>query len=124
MTTPTRRTFSHEDHLPQQVPQIPKEAVHHHHVQKAVVVQPFQNMAVSAIAPCIAAIFTNPFDTAKVRLQLQGENIGTTAVGREQAKVLREYIWTLFINSLYLIVDITRTTPYNVVILLYTCSLY
>jgi|1048.fasta_scaffold130011_1 hypothetical protein len=32
------------------------------------------NFTISALAPVFAVIFTNPFDTAKVRLQLQGQN--------------------------------------------------
>ncbi|TPX46974.1 hypothetical protein SeLEV6574_g02905 [Synchytrium endobioticum] len=34
-----------------------------------------ESFAVSALAPACAVIFTNPFDTAKVRLQLQGEGL-------------------------------------------------
>ncbi|KAL2914946.1 hypothetical protein HK105_205489 [Polyrhizophydium stewartii] len=33
-----------------------------------------EGFALSAIAPALAVIFTNPFDTIKVRLQLQGES--------------------------------------------------
>ena len=43
--------------------------------QHAAQVGAVQNFLVSAIAPSLAAIFTNPFDTAKVRMQLQGENL-------------------------------------------------
>ena len=32
-----------------------------------------ESFLISAIAPAIAVLFTNPFDTAKVRLQLQGQ---------------------------------------------------
>ncbi|KAJ3332781.1 hypothetical protein HDU76_013108 [Blyttiomyces sp. JEL0837] len=36
---------------------------------------PFERFAISAAAPAIAVVFTNPFDTAKVRLQLQVQRI-------------------------------------------------
>ncbi|KAF9577462.1 hypothetical protein BGW38_007313, partial [Lunasporangiospora selenospora] len=40
-----------------------------------------ENFAISAIAPSIAVLFTNPFDTVKVRLQLQGEVVKTREPG-------------------------------------------
>ncbi|ORX93332.1 mitochondrial carrier [Basidiobolus meristosporus CBS 931.73] len=39
----------------------------------------YESAVISAIAPAIAVFFSNPFDVAKVRMQLQGEN---QAVGR------------------------------------------
>jgi hypothetical protein len=33
----------------------------------------FVGMAIAGIGPALAAVFTNPFDVAKVRMQLQGE---------------------------------------------------
>jgi solute carrier family 25 protein 34/35 len=33
----------------------------------------FETFAMSAMAPAAAVLFTNPFDTTKVRLQLQGQ---------------------------------------------------
>ncbi|KAI9188702.1 hypothetical protein H9P43_000123 [Blastocladiella emersonii ATCC 22665] len=37
------------------------------------------SFSISSIAPAMAVIFTNPFDTAKVRLQLQGERLKQAA---------------------------------------------
>jgi Mitochondrial carrier protein len=36
-----------------------------------------ETFIISAISPAIAVLFTNPFDTAKVRLQLQGQLSGS-----------------------------------------------
>ncbi|KAF9280426.1 Mitochondrial oxaloacetate carrier protein [Mortierella alpina] len=48
-----------------------------------------ENFAVSALAPSIAVLFTNPFDTVKVRLQLQGEFVKTREPGRNGKEVVR-----------------------------------
>lgn len=40
-----------------------------------------ESFTISAIAPAIAVLFTNPFDTAKVRLQLQGEQLKKATKG-------------------------------------------
>jgi solute carrier family 25 protein 34/35 len=39
----------------------------------------FEGFLISALAPAIAVVFTNPFDTVKVRLQLQGQAGNTPA---------------------------------------------
>ncbi|KAG0373359.1 Mitochondrial oxaloacetate carrier protein [Mortierella sp. AD032] len=48
-----------------------------------------ENFAVSALAPSMAVLFTNPFDTVKVRLQLQGEFVKTREPGRNGKEVVR-----------------------------------
>ncbi|KAJ3369059.1 hypothetical protein HDU91_000098, partial [Kappamyces sp. JEL0680] len=39
-----------------------------------------ESFTISGIAPAIAVVFTNPFDTAKVRLQLQGQTGGVAGM--------------------------------------------
>ncbi|KAG0370507.1 mitochondrial carrier domain-containing protein [Gamsiella multidivaricata] len=48
-----------------------------------------ENFAVSALAPSMAVLFTNPFDTVKVRLQLQGEFVKSREPGRNGKEVVR-----------------------------------
>ncbi|KAF9908186.1 Mitochondrial oxaloacetate carrier protein [Lobosporangium transversale] len=48
-----------------------------------------ENFAISALAPSIAVLFTNPFDTVKVRLQLQGEFVRTREPGRNGKEIIR-----------------------------------
>ncbi|KAF9329897.1 hypothetical protein BG006_007109 [Podila minutissima] len=48
-----------------------------------------ENFAISALAPSMAVLFTNPFDTVKVRLQLQGEFVKTREPGRNGKEVVR-----------------------------------
>ncbi|KAF9979504.1 Mitochondrial oxaloacetate carrier protein, partial [Modicella reniformis] len=48
-----------------------------------------ENFAVSALAPSMAVLFTNPFDTVKVRLQLQGEFVRTREPGRNGKEIIR-----------------------------------
>ena len=38
-----------------------------------------ESFIIAALAPATAVIFTNPFDTAKVRLQLQGQSGSSSA---------------------------------------------
>jgi len=59
--------------FPLPVPIVPPVPI----VQHAVQVAPALNMLISALAPTIACVATNPFDTAKVRLQLQGERMAS-----------------------------------------------
>lgn len=40
----------------------------------------WESFVISGMAPAIAVIFTNPFDTAKVRLQLQGQSKNSVVV--------------------------------------------
>ena len=63
--------------------------------QHAAKVGAVENFFVSAIAPSIAALFTNPFDTAKVRLQLQGENLANLrrAGQTSEAAVKQVKVW-------------------------------
>lgn len=46
-----------------------------------------EGCVISAIAPCLAVLFTSPFDTAKVRLQLQGESLRNLKSARLAASV-------------------------------------
>ena len=39
-----------------------------------------ESFIIAAVAPAIAVVFTNPFDTAKERLQLQGQSSAASAV--------------------------------------------
>ncbi|KAK3816366.1 MAG: mitochondrial carrier domain-containing protein [Benniella sp.] len=48
-----------------------------------------ENFAISALAPSMAVLFTNPFDTVKVRLQLQGEFVKTREPGRNGKEIIR-----------------------------------
>ncbi|KAF9081454.1 Mitochondrial oxaloacetate carrier protein [Mortierella sp. GBA35] len=48
-----------------------------------------ENFGISALAPSMAVLFTNPFDTVKVRLQLQGEFVKTREPGRSGKEVVR-----------------------------------
>ncbi|KAF9426765.1 Mitochondrial oxaloacetate carrier protein [Podila epigama] len=59
-----------------------------HHAQKKQLNQ-LENFAVSALAPSMAVLFTNPFDTVKVRLQLQGEVVKTREPGRNGKEIVR-----------------------------------
>ncbi|KAJ3417611.1 hypothetical protein HDV05_000068 [Chytridiales sp. JEL 0842] len=52
-------------------PDIP--ALYPKHGGKPRLIGPVERFGLSALAPAVAVIFTNPFDTVKVRLQLQGE---------------------------------------------------
>ncbi|KAF9969204.1 hypothetical protein BGZ73_008555 [Actinomortierella ambigua] len=49
----------------------------------------WENFAISALAPSLAVLFTNPFDTVKVRLQLQGEVVKTRIPGGHGKEVLK-----------------------------------
>jgi len=60
----------------------------HSHHQKVELTQ-LENFAVSALAPSMAVLFTNPFDTVKVRLQLQGEFVKTREPGRNGKEIVR-----------------------------------
>ncbi|GJJ74301.1 hypothetical protein EMPS_06659 [Entomortierella parvispora] len=59
-----------------------------HNHQKVELTQ-LENFAVSALAPSMAVLFTNPFDTVKVRLQLQGEFVKTREPGRNGKEIVR-----------------------------------
>ncbi|KAI8821304.1 mitochondrial carrier domain-containing protein [Fimicolochytrium jonesii] len=68
----------------------------------------FEHFAMSALAPAGAVIFTNPFDTAKVRLQLQGEKLrqaktGATAAASAQSQTVYknsfDTIYKIYINE-------------------------
>ncbi|KAG0303740.1 hypothetical protein BGZ98_006343, partial [Dissophora globulifera] len=48
-----------------------------------------ENFGISALAPSIAVLFTNPFDTVKVRLQLQGEFVKSREPGRNGKEIVR-----------------------------------
>ncbi|KNC98752.1 uncharacterized protein SPPG_05734 [Spizellomyces punctatus DAOM BR117] len=67
----------------------------------------FESFAISAMAPAGAVVFTNPFDTAKVRLQLQGERLrqaqkaGATAAAEAQVVYKNSFdtIYKIYINE-------------------------
>ncbi|KAF9998615.1 Mitochondrial oxaloacetate carrier protein [Entomortierella chlamydospora] len=59
-----------------------------HHESKRELTQ-LENFAISALAPSMAVLFTNPFDTVKVRLQLQGEFVRTREPGRNGKEIVR-----------------------------------
>lgn len=44
-----------------------------------------QTFLISSLAPSVAVVFTNPFDTAKVRLQLQGEILKAASKSKSTA---------------------------------------
>ncbi|ORZ35308.1 mitochondrial carrier domain-containing protein [Catenaria anguillulae PL171] len=52
-----------------------------HDAQGTRKLHPASSFAISSIAPALAVLFTNPFDTAKVRLQLQGERLKLASAG-------------------------------------------
>ncbi|KAG0254634.1 Mitochondrial oxaloacetate carrier protein [Actinomortierella ambigua] len=70
-----------------------------HHKQE---LTPLENFAISAIAPSLAVLFTNPFDTVKVRLQLQGEVVKTRVPGSHGKEVLKvtEKVYTSSMDCL------------------------
>ncbi|KAJ3218688.1 hypothetical protein HDU67_004470 [Dinochytrium kinnereticum] len=56
-----------------------------------------EKFAISAMSPALAVIFTNPFDTAKVRLQLQGQRLKQAkSAGTSEALVYKNTFDTLF----------------------------
>ncbi|KAG0230186.1 Mitochondrial oxaloacetate carrier protein [Actinomortierella wolfii] len=62
----------------------------------------WENFAISAIAPSLAVLFTNPFDTVKVRLQLQGEVVKTRIPGSNGKEVVKvsEKVYTSSLDCL------------------------
>ncbi|KAJ3182092.1 hypothetical protein HDU87_000439 [Geranomyces variabilis] len=65
----------------------------------------FESFTMSALAPAVAVIFTNPFDTAKVRLQLQGERLRQAAKAGAPTEVAYknsfDTIYKIYVNEGY-----------------------
>ncbi|KAI8849426.1 mitochondrial carrier domain-containing protein [Chytridium lagenaria] len=56
-----------------------------------------EKFAISALSPAVAVIFTNPFDTAKVRLQLQGQRLKQSQLqGKPEPLVYKNTFDTLY----------------------------
>ena len=73
-----------------QLPQLQPVPVHDKYVKDGII-----GMTISGLGPAMAAVVTNPFDVAKVRMQLQGENGSKTRIYKNSFHC----IWKTFLSE-------------------------